>query len=717
MANYDKKTGTAGTVRMQITYTQNAANNTTTFSVKFQVICTQSATYSYGVSWNGNTAGTSRSGKFDIDGAETVTVGTWTITKTHGSDGKLSAQSFSFTMGDTGTSGLAGPTTVSTSITPPRIPKVPGKPPKPVFQSASTTSITYTFSAPSDNGGSSITNYNHQSATDSGFTQNVKNWNDSSSPATANDLIPGTGHYVRTRAVNSVGAGPWSDALSQTTLPAVAPGLTVVADPPGTSATLSFTPPGGVTGVTKYRWRRRLQGETTETSGDSTTTTAVVGGLTPGAVYEWRATAFIGTYESPTTDWMAIQQPNPNVDPGDYFDGDTADKPDIEYSWGGDPHGSISIATGKAVIGWSAFDNGTSMAVALHQTTGGAALPDGSIAGDHAARVPFLADTLTPTFEAGPNRTEPGWADIAPVTPYYGSIYVYPSRPQFMAAALIWSDADGAGAGRAVGVPQLLPANTWTRLTVNAASPDDAAFATVRATDVDGPEWTPWHSGDSITLDAAMISLGAHEYFDGDTADSGSWVYSWEGEANASVSSATATVDSELDPLEDPDCPKPPRPPRPPVIVEDCIVEVGTWNRYWLIIPESVVTEWLTMVPSILLKIGAEPARQVRIRIYPNPDNLAPEEFAGEWSSEQIVSYLPPFSNMLIDGVDQRSWASVNGGPRLRADHRLYGTGGTPATWPLLTCGISYLASFDVPLDASSGNLEVEIALTQRRSA
>jgi hypothetical protein len=218
-------------------------------------------------------------------------------------------------------------------------------------------------------------------------------------------------------------------------------------------------------------------------------------------------------------------------------------------------------------------------------------------------------------------------------------------------------------------------------------------------------------------MDAAMLTLGdAFPYFDGSTVDVPGVDYRWEGAENASASSANAAPVTDYDPLADPDCPRPPAPPRPPSVADDCIIDIGTWQRYWSVIPKEVVTEWLTMVPSIALHIGGEPARQVRVRIYPNPDDLTPEQFIGPWSSEQIVSYLPPYSSMLIDGVDQRAWAVVGDGPRLRADHLLYGTGGTPATWPLLKCGVGYLASFDVPTDAPVGNLEVEIALTQRRT-
>jgi hypothetical protein len=113
---------------------------------------------------------------------------------------------------------------------------------------------------------------------------------------------------------------------------------------------------------------------------------------------------------------------------------------------------------------------------------------------------------------------------------------------------------------------------------------------------------------------------------------------------------------------------------------------------------------------------------QVRVRIYENPDSLDPDEFAGtEWVSEQIISYMPPFTIITLDGVSQRVWAQVGGEgidpatvPMRSADHLIYGSGGTPATWPVLSCGLPYLIAFDAPLDTLVGNLVNDIGLTER---
>ena len=81
-----------------------------------------------------------------------------------------------------------------------------------------TDSASVAWSAP-NNGGSAITGYDVQVATDSGFTANVVQvLGATTSPRTLSPLLPGTGYFARVRANNAVGAGAWSPAASFTTL-------------------------------------------------------------------------------------------------------------------------------------------------------------------------------------------------------------------------------------------------------------------------------------------------------------------------------------------------------------------------------------------------------------------------------------------------------------------------------------------------------------------
>lgn len=81
-------------------------------------------------------------------------------------------------------------------------------------------SATLAWTAPSDNGGTSITGYEIQHATDPGFTAAVTT-SKTASPITLTGLLPGTAYYVRVRAITSYGSGAWSSTGTFKTISAL----------------------------------------------------------------------------------------------------------------------------------------------------------------------------------------------------------------------------------------------------------------------------------------------------------------------------------------------------------------------------------------------------------------------------------------------------------------------------------------------------------------
>lgn len=657
-------------------------------------------------------SGNTPDGVFDFrDGAayhEWITGTTGWIT--YNSDGR---KTISFS-GAVANASIFGSANNSGSVVADRIPKRPSKPAAPVLGTPTTTSIPFTISAPSDNGGAAISTYNLQAATNSSFGTIVRSWNSGSTSQSASPLNPGTQHWIRYRAVNSVGASDWSDSRSATTLPAVPPGMTVTPGISGTSATVALTAPSGVSTVTSYRVERRPVGGSAVVY-NSPTSPITVPSLTPGSVNEWRASAFIGTYQTPWTAWTTVSQPQPNTSPGDYFDGSTPDKTDIDYQWASTVNNSLSRAVAKTPLGWRTFAAGA----AASGGAGVVARATGGRSGAFGARVTFFADTTAAGFRAGTAPLAVGAVEVAEGGLYWGTIYVAPSKSQRMVAEITWLDSLYAEVGTpALGDPVIVDAGPtpMVRLVVQGVAPAGAVRAAVGWRDVAGTGWSAWQGGDSVMMDDAMVSIGElYEWFSGDTPDSATFAYEWLGSPNASVSMATALDPEDSDPLADPDCPPIPSAPRPPAISDDCLDDVGSWRRYWAIISQDQITDWLDLVPTVAITTGALPARQVRIRVYPNPEGLAPADFpATEWAYEQIISFIPASTVLTIDGVAQRVWAEVAGGEAISADRLLYGTGGGPASWPILSCGTGYLVSFDVPLDAPEGNLSIDIALTTR---
>lgn len=93
---------------------------------------------------------------------------------------------------------------------------VPGSPSIPLLSSVKMTSVDTAWSAPSSNGGSTVTGYEIGYSTSS--TGNPTTSVAAVSPQVVTGLTPGTVYYFRTRAKSSVGWSAWSGAASIRTI-------------------------------------------------------------------------------------------------------------------------------------------------------------------------------------------------------------------------------------------------------------------------------------------------------------------------------------------------------------------------------------------------------------------------------------------------------------------------------------------------------------------
>ncbi|UUG69605.1 minor tail protein [Microbacterium phage Fransoyer] len=601
-------------------------------------------------------------------------------------------------------------TTLSGSMPVPRIGGPPSKPAKPVLKTRYAQSIAYTISAPANNG-SPITTYNHQIARNSAFTSGVENWNSGATNQSRGNLRPNTPYWIRYRAVNAFGTSSWSDALAVTTLATEAPRIAVAPSVDGLAATVTGTPPSGMSGVSSYEIEYRV-GTAAATRVSTTTTSTLIEDLVPGLTYSWRISAMIDDYQTPWTAWTDVAQPKPNVNPGDYFDGSTPAKADNTFSWVGAANNSMSRMSAPGVLGWEISQMAPGGNAVLHRLTGGQTQ-------QFSARMVFLASATGAGYIAGIADGNLLGADVAEGGVYRARMAVRPSRAQRGHLGIAWYDINDALLEREpVTDDAVVPGKTWSLLTGIATAPAGAMRATVYFEDVAGTGHSPWLSGENLDMDSAFLTLGADliDYFDGSTKDTSQFDYAWAGLANRSPSLRRDVNRTPPNPLADPDCPPIPSAPQPPVIANACIEETGSWRRYWAIIPVTEVYEFLAVIPTITVATATTPARQVRLRFYENPDQLAPADADGlPYQAEQIISYMPARSVVTIDGVSETAWATVQGvAGDLPAEELLYGTGGGPATWPVLSCGTAYLISFDVPLDAPIGNIQLGVSLTTR---
>lgn len=658
--------------------------------------------------WAVNVEGSTWSGSNNLDfrgGQEYIQFGSGTTGwKNHSATGDLTVNySASHT-----TPSVFGSAALSGWFASDRIAKAPSRPARATFVSATTTTIAFKISGPY-NGGSPIINYDLQASRNAAFTDIVDAWTSPASNQTAGPLDPGTRHWIRYRARNAVGVSAYSEPLEASTLVALPPGISVTPTLTGTGATVTLTPPQGTSEVTKYRVERRRTATTTPvTSADLTTPSQNVSGLTPGYSYDYRVSAFFGTYQTPWSAWLTRLQPKPSTNPGDYFDGASAATDDQTFSWTGTAGKSTSRANGISPLGWAIPDAAGGTAV-LQRVRGG-------VSGIHAALVTMLTDATRAGVMVGTAYGAQYQTSVQPNGLYYGSIFVQPSRPQRMAVVISWRDSGGTQISTSTSDGVLVSPDGLTRLTVSGYAPSNAAVALIRAIDVEGAGHSLWKGGESFYADGMMITMGdLYPYFDGSTPDDASFTYDWTGAVGLSTSVRENADQQGVDLLVDPDCPPLPTPPAPPVVDSGCIEEVGIWRRYWFSVPASEVQAWRTMVTTIELRTGLFPARQVRIRVRPNPFDYNTNELEeSDWCSEQIVSYMPAGTTLTLDGLMERVWAEVQGSNPVAADHLLYGTGGVPATWPELSCSIGYFISLDVPLDAPESNLDIGVSLTPR---
>lgn len=210
-----------------------------------------------------------------------------------------STQSKSFTAAVSGAYNGANPTKTR-SWTVPAEPEqpytTPTAPGTPILSQGGTgTSITATVAAPSSNGGDAITNYQFQIATNSGFTTGLETVNNGTSRTkTWTGRALNTTYYVRARAQNSAGYGPYSvvSDLATFALPGAPTGVTAI-NPTPVSTTVDWVAPAsnGGSPLTAYEIQKALLADFSDAVTqvtDWTVTELAFSNLLPNTTYRFR---------------------------------------------------------------------------------------------------------------------------------------------------------------------------------------------------------------------------------------------------------------------------------------------------------------------------------------------------------------------------------------------------------------------------------------------
>lgn len=150
-------------------------------------------------------------------------------------------------------------------------------------------------------------------------------------------------------------------------------------------------------------------------------------------------------------------------------------------------------------------------------------------------------------------------------------------------------------------------------------------------------------------------------------------------------------------PVYDPLCPALIPPPLPATVAMGCFTKPQNWYRRHITIPEENIPLWGDVVPRIEVHTTDE-LRAMRLRFYADPYGEGnPGSDPCGYCGDILISYIPANSTLVFDGVEQSVYVQYQGSDRRRADSLVFRTDGTPFEWPVLSCGMGYIVTFDLP--------------------
>lgn len=160
----------------------------------------------------------------------------------------------------------------------------------------------------------------------------------------------------------------------------------------------------------------------------------------------------------------------------------------------------------------------------------------------------------------------------------------------------------------------------------------------------------------------------------------------------------------------DPRCP-PPVLPSLPAPSNPCICEPFTRRELCITVPAGTGPIWSDIVPVLEVYAGSNILRNIRVRFYPNPGNVPPDQLDPcGWCGEINISYLPAEARLTLDATTKRAVVQCPGRADTSASGIVSGPDGQPFSWPVLECGIPYT----VCVSADSTTIATDAAVTLR---
>lgn len=167
---------------------------------------------------------------------------------------------------------------------------------------------------------------------------------------------------------------------------------------------------------------------------------------------------------------------------------------------------------------------------------------------------------------------------------------------------------------------------------------------------------------------------------------------------DGAIFTETSCAPAALAPLEDPLCPVTIAPPPAPSISLGCFELPVNWRRRQITIPSTYVPLWGEVVPKFEIHARTHDVRYLRLRFYAdvNGDGDISDDPCA-YCGDIVVSYIPQGFTLTFDASQRQVYVVDGTQRRRRADAVVSAADGTPFDWPVLSCGMAYIVTLDLP--------------------
>lgn len=232
--------------------------------------------------------------------------------------------------------------------------------------------------------------------------------------------------------------------------------------------------------------------------------------------------------------------------------------------------------------------------------------------------------------------------------------------------------------------------NVGPTVTGKRTTSDGAAVWTVTFTAVAGD---PWEYGDETPVIEGFLDPAVDVPWAGGVIPAGGFV---------DLDGAIFTEDSCLEPtfsvISDPLCPALIPPPLPPSVSLGCFELPANWRRRQITLPATFIPLWGEVVPKFSIHARDDDVRNLRLRFYADVEgdgDISDDPCA--YCGDIIVSYVPQGFTLVVDGSEQTVYAVDATQRRHPVSNLLFASDGTPFDWPVLSCGMGYIVTLDLP--------------------